>query len=202
MMYKIIHIALDILIVVALLLNLYLGIFTYILDKKYTPPEIPEDPINSSEVVPETEENINPLPSPTPDTVLDYVPAVEDVEAIAKTMYGECRGIPSDMEKAAVAWCILNRLDNGNFGDSVLEVVSAPHQFSGYKSSHPLREDLVALAEDVLVRWYQEKNGVEDVGRVLPSDYLFFVGDSEHNWFAKEYRSRDYWDWSLEDVYS
>jgi hypothetical protein len=28
-------------------------------------------------------------------------------------------------------------------------------------------------------------NGEDNVGRTLPSDYLFFTGDGEHNYFTK-----------------
>lgn len=131
----------------------------------------------------------------------EYIPDKEDVEAIARTLYGECRGIPSDMEKAAVAWCVLNRLDAG-FEDTIIEVVSAPKQFVGYDPDHPLLPNLVTLAEDVMIRWHREKEGEENVGRVLPPDYLWFTGDGSHNWFLSEYRGTDYWDWEYEDVYA
>lgn len=130
-----------------------------------------------------------------------YVPDRNDVEAIAKTLYGECRGVSSDMEKAAVAWCILNRVDAG-FADSILGVVSAPRQFSGYNESHPLIPELVLIAEDVLIRWHKEKEGEVDVGRVLPPEYLWFNGDGNSNRFVSSYGSTDYWNWECIDVYS
>ena len=131
----------------------------------------------------------------------EYIPDKEDVEAIARTLYGECRGIPSDMEKAAVAWCVLNRLDAG-FEDTIIEVVSAPKQFVGYDPDHPLLPNLVTLAEDVMIKWHREKEGEENVGRVLPPEYLWFNGDGSHNWFVSEYRGTDYWEWEYEDVYA
>lgn len=131
----------------------------------------------------------------------EYIPDKEDVEAIARTLYGECRGIPSDMEKAAVAWCVLNRLDAG-FEGTIIEVVSAPKQFVGYDPDHPLLPNLVTLAEDVMIRWHREKEGEENVGRVLPPEYLWFTGDGSHNWFLSEYRGTEYWDWEYEDVYA
>lgn len=89
-------------------------------------------------------------------------------------LWGEARGIPSDTEKAACIWCVLNRVDNGM--GSIVEVVTAPYQFVGYQEDHPVDPELKALCEDVLARWYQEKDGKTDVGRVLPSNYLFFTG--------------------------
>ena len=124
----------------------------------------------------------------------------EDINALARTIWGEARGIPSKAEQAAVAWCVLNRVDAG-YGNTVLEVVSAPGQFHGYSSSYPITDDLADLAKDVLTRWYREKDGEVDVGRTLPSDYYYFNGHGGHNWFRKELRSSTYWDWSLINPY-
>jgi len=117
-----------------------------------------------------------------------------DVELIAKTVWQEAGGIPNEDEQAAVVWCILNRVDAPRWGDTIAEVVTAPHQFAYYESS-PVTEDLKKLAEDVLERWKQEKEGEADVGRVLPEEYVFFDGDGSHNYFRSEYeRTGEYWD--------
>ena len=84
---------------------------------------------------------LQPLPS--------WQPAAEDVEAIARTLYGECRGAETVAEQEAVAWVILNRLDAG-YADTVLGVVSAPGQFAGYSPEHPLWPELVEVARRVL----------------------------------------------------
>lgn len=55
----------------------------------------------------------------------------EEVIVLAKMLWGEARGIPSDTEKAACIWCVLNRVDNGM--GSIVEVVTAPYQFVGYQ---------------------------------------------------------------------
>lgn len=124
----------------------------------------------------------------------------EDINYIAKTLYGECRGISSDMEKAAVAWCILNRVDAG-YGDSIAEVVTAPYQFLGYSPDNPLLDELVEIAKDVISRWNAEKSGHTEVGRILPPEYLWFIGDGQHNHFRDEYKGKSFWDWSLENPY-
>lgn len=128
------------------------------------------------------------------------IPDLTDVMLLARTMYGECRGVPSDMEKAAVAWVILNRIDAG-YASTVEGVVTAPNQFKGYNSNHPLRDDLMYIAEDVLIRWHQEKAGHPDVGRVIPEDYYWFNGSGDRNYFRNEYEGSTYWDWSLENPY-
>ena len=124
-----------------------------------------------------------------------------DVEALAKTMWGEAGSIDSKMEQAAVAWCVLNRVDAEGFGNSIISVITAPNQFLGYKASFPVKPELEELARDVLIRWYREKNGETDVGRVLPKDYCWFWGDGKHNHFRNKYVTSERWDWSLPDPY-
>ncbi len=106
-------------------------------------------------------------------------PDEADVEAIAKVVYREARGC-STVEQAAVIWCILNRVDSSEryFPDTIQEVIKQPHQFA-YTEDTPLWPSHVSLAEDVLQRWHEEKEGAEDVGRVLPAGYVYFVGDGK-----------------------
>ena len=125
----------------------------------------------------------------------------EAAVALARTVWGEARGC-SATEKAAVAWCVLNRVDSSEFPDDVLSVVSQEGRFDGYDPSYPVEEHILALCEDVLARWELEKLGVGSVGRVLPADYLFFEGDGKHNHFRREYvGDGTTWDWSLESPY-
>ena len=121
---------------------------------------------------------ISPLPS--------WEPAAEDVEAIARTLYGECRGAETVAEQEAVAWVILNRLDAG-YADTVLGVVSAPGQFAGYDPAHPLWPELVEVAERMLTLHHREQIGIA-VERVLPREYLWFSGDGVRNTFRDQYR--------------
>lgn len=126
-----------------------------------------------------------------------------DIQLCARLVWGEARGIKSKAEQAAVIWCALNRLDAGGFGNSLYEVVTAPHQFTGYRSSNPITDELSGLAADVLLRYNLEKAGGNDVGRTLPKDCLFFAGKGGRNWFRKTYRgSAERWDWSLPDPYT
>lgn len=156
----------------------------------------------------ELEEAPTPLLStaPTPEPMSSPEAAAlpwtyEEVEMLAKTIWAEARGVPNTARQAAVAWCALNRLDDGTFGDTLAEVLSKPYQFA-YDPASPVTDEFLALADDVLYRWYLEKTGVEDVGRTLPEDYLFFEGDGLENHFRKEYeKTGDTWDWSLPDPY-
>lgn len=122
-----------------------------------------------------------------------------DAYDIARVMYSECRGIQSPVEKACVAWTILNRADL--WGMSIASVVRAPYQFA-YSKNTPIDEALLALAYDVLSRWNLEKNGQTDVGRVLPKDYTYFSGDGRHNYFRNAYSGAyKVWDYSLPSPY-
>lgn len=122
-----------------------------------------------------------------------------DIVMLAKLMYQECGGIPSDTEKACVAWTVLNRVDES--GETISEVITAPNQFAYYEN-RPIEDALYMLAEDVLTRWNNEKNGEENVCRVLPCDYLWFSGDGEHNHFRNAYKGQfSIWDYSLETPY-
>lgn len=123
----------------------------------------------------------------------------EEVVLLAKMLWGEARGVSSDTEKAACVWCALNRVDQG-YGDITI-VVTAPYQFVGYTESNPVDDDLKALCEDVLSRWYAEREGQVEVGRVLPADYLWFSGDSKRNHFRNAYKGGTVWDWSLPSPY-
>ena len=122
-----------------------------------------------------------------------------DIVMLAKLMYQECGGVPSDTEKACVVWTVLNRVDE--YGGTIYEVVTAKNQFA-YYNDRPVDDALYQLAKDVLTRWNNEKNGEVNVGRVLPPDYLWFSGDGEHNHFRNAYKGQfSIWDYSLETPY-
>lgn len=131
----------------------------------------------------------------------EYTPPAADVEALAKMLYGEARGVDSDTEKAACAWVVLNRVDDPRYPDTVLEVLEAPAQFAGYDPNNPVTEELKALAADVLTRYHEEEQGAEDAGRIIPREYLFFTGDGERNYFTAEWNDSETWGWTLESPY-
>lgn len=124
-----------------------------------------------------------------------------EVELIAKTIYGEALVTDSDMEMAAVAWCILNRVDNAEYPDTIEDVITQKRQFHGYNEENPVTARIESLVRDVLDRWYAEKGGNTNCGRVLPKDYIYFDGDGRHNHYSTEWRSEEYWDWSLPNPY-
>ena len=130
-----------------------------------------------------------------------------DIEAlpyIAKVVDGEC-GSGTLTEQAAVIWCILNRVDSDirYIPDDIISVITQEGQFAGYDAARPVREDLLALGWDVLLRWRLEKIGIENVGRILPKDYCWFHGDGYYNYYRNTFEGNNtIWDWSLKSPYN
>lgn len=119
-----------------------------------------------------------------------------EVDLLARTIYAEARGL-SVTEQAAVAWCVLNRVD-ARYG-TLTEVLTAPHQFATWHGE--IAQEQRDIAADVLTRWEREKAGEAEVGRVLPREYLWFTGDGVRNYFRDAYEGGTYWDWGLESPY-
>ena len=127
---------------------------------------------------------------------------MDDARMMAKCLWGECRGIESEMEQAAVAWTILNRVDDDRYPDTIKEVIGQPSQFTGYHAGNPVDNDLLLLSMDVICRWMLERDGLAEVGRVLPKEYVYFVGRNGRNYFGYEWPLTETWDWSAEDPYA
>ncbi len=108
-----------------------------------------------------------------------------DVIAMAQMLYGEARGCELTNQQQAV-WCVLNRVDDARFPNTIIGVLSQPHQFRGYSSGFPVWDNLVEIARDVMTRWSMEKQGAE-VERELDESAVFFTGDGVRNWFRSVY---------------
>ena len=108
-----------------------------------------------------------------------------DVTALAQMLYGEARGCTVDNQMKCV-WCVLNRVDDARFPDTIQGVLSQPSQFHGYSPNFPVWDELKEVARDVLTRWSLEKQGVT-VERELPPEYVFFTGDGVQNHFRAAY---------------
>lgn len=136
----------------------------------------------------ETERVIEtPAPTPTPTPEPEYVMYYDesDVIAMAQMLWGEARGCTRDNQQKAV-WCVLNRVDDPRFPDTIQGVLSQPSQFHGYSPNFPVWDELKEVARDVLTRWSMEKQGA-DVERELPSTFLFFTGNGVENIFREDY---------------
>lgn len=114
----------------------------------------------------------------------------ELAELAGRAIWGEAGGIQDEAQRAAVVWCACNRADawDMEIGD-VLNVDA----FHGLAIKGEVPEQHVELARDVLARWTLEAEGWQDVGRVLPSRFLYFEGDGRVNHFSTEYGGGEYW---------
>ena len=130
-----------------------------------------------------------------------------DVNKLARLLMGEAGGIPSKVEIACVAWVVCNQKDAG-FAKT-LDGVMVPNHFNGLRYQGKISDTCKFLARDVLERWSKEHAGYTNVGRGIPRDYLYFMGDLvAHNWFCKEYHKGSLayakahaWDYSLPSPY-
>lgn len=114
---------------------------------------------------------------------------IEDIEALAKMLYGEARSVESTTEQAACVWVVLNRVDDDRWPDDVVDVLSQPLQFGGYRVYFPVEEWAYDLAADVYDRWTDGRETGQDPGRVIPADYYYWRGEKgcKHNWFRKTF---------------
>lgn len=116
-----------------------------------------------------------------------------------KVMIVEAGGVYPLSHRAAVVWCILNRADAT--GNSISSIITAPHQFA-WVPSQAYSQEQYDFVKDIFTRWLLEKEGFENVGRVLPEEYKWFHGDGYHNHFRNAYSgSYAIWDWSLPSPY-
>ena len=102
-----------------------------------------------------------------------------DIEDLANVMHSEAGGLDT-REIAMVAWCVLNRVDDNQ---GTIHSICNSNQFTRRGD----RKTYAWLAEDVLTRWYLERQGVREVGRVLPQGYFWFTGDGKHNYFRNTF---------------
>jgi len=104
-----------------------------------------------------------------------------EVEAIAKTLAGECY-VDQYIDRAKVAQVIVSRVSDPKFeGDSVIAVLTASsvnekgqvvYQFNGYwRQSREIDPTDYAIAWDILLTWYEG-------GKQPLTSYRYFTGDN------------------------
>lgn len=154
--------------------------------------------------------NLNNRLEATGNFVYDYSKLkdnAKDIIALCRVTLGEA-GCCSDIQKAAVVWCVLNRVDASN--KTIYEVASDKGQFHGYNEKWVVREEELMIVLDVLCRWQNEKyTGVTDPGRVLPKNYLYFASGGKDkdgmliNVFRDSYdfKTANYWNFDCLNPY-
>ena len=120
----------------------------------------------------------------------------EETDMVAKTVWGEARGC-SALQQEAVVWCILNRVDDERFPNSIAGVTTQPNEFFGYSESNPVDEDIRKLTRKVMIVWATEEMMPADGReRVLPREYVFFSGNGIENTFTTKWLGGVVWDWT------
>lgn len=157
------------------------------------PPEliIPQAPAHAASglliapVPPETSAD-TPNTYPSWESVLNTaMEAIPDelVAEAALLAWGEYSG--SDYaQRTAPIWCACNRADAWGLP---LEDVMHSDAFHGLLTEREVPEEWYDLACETLARWELEKAGYIDVGRTLPSEYLYFSGNGVVNVYRTEY---------------
>jgi hypothetical protein len=103
-----------------------------------------------------------------------------EIELVAKTLRGECYDDQPD-DKREVVKVICNRVAAG-FGDSIEAVITASHQFAGYKPDNKPTTNDYEIAHEVLTEWYVS-------GCAAMGEYLYFTaGGGRTNIFRKEWK--------------
>lgn len=159
----------------------------FVVNKPEEPPQELLINVEYTYIPTEGYENIEAI---APEDVVNLDEFEQIACMLAQTIYGEGRGL-TKYEQSLICWCIFNRYDNGKFGETLADVITAKGQFYGYKAHHPIDKELYSMAIDCLLRWQAEKYSVGDVGRTLPKEYLYFYGDGKHNYYRTSYKKSE-----------
>lgn len=157
------------------------------------PPEfiIPQAPPHAASglliapVPPETSV-YTPNTYPSQQSVLNSAMEVISDELVAEAAllaWGEYSGTDY-AQRTAPIWCACNRADAWGL---TLDEVMHSDAFHGLLTEREVPEVWYDLARETLARWELEKMGYIDVGRTLPSEYLYFSGNGEYNTYRTEY---------------
>lgn len=134
-------------------------------------------------IIPVSEETERPevTESPKPKEEEEQKWTDEELEAMVLTLAGECYD-DKEKDKRLVCEVILNRVSNKHFDDTIIEVITKPHQFDGYwTQSRSVSENDYEIATQTLKDWYEG-------GCKALSEYLYFEsGDNRENEFRKEF---------------
>ena len=100
-----------------------------------------------------------------------------EAEYIAKVLYGTAQN-NTERDQRTVIWCILNRVDNTAYPNTVKEVCEQPAQWMGYSDKNPVLATLYNTALKELETWHNDY-------RPVSSDYVYM------SWSSREITLRD-----------
>lgn len=107
-----------------------------------------------------------------------------EVDMLAQMVWGEARGLVAE-EQALTVWCVLNRARDWNL--SIEEVLTAKYQFAGYSESYPVDPDIREMCQSIVDQWEAGEEASTLYPYATSSNYYWFYGDGEHNWFREVY---------------
>ena len=115
----------------------------------------------------------------------------DDVDVISRMVWGEARGV-SRNEQKLVVWTVINRLENGNYGDSLIRVVRARGQFHGYSPRFPVTPEIREMVIEVLEAWDRGEAALVYSPFAETPYYLYFSARRwngwSHNFFRETWR--------------
>jgi len=109
------------------------------------------------------------------------------VDVIARMVWGEGRGV-SRNEQKLIVWTVINRLEDGRYGDSLIGVVRARGQFHGYSPHFPVIPEIREMVVEVLEAWDRGEGAKVYPPFARTPDDRYFHGDGRHNWFRESWR--------------
>ena len=96
----------------------------------------------------------------------------QEAEYIARVLYGNARN-NSERDQRTLVWCILNRVDNPTYPNTVKEVCQQAKQWMGYNDDNPILNNLYEVAKKELETWHSGY-------RPVHMDYVYM------SWSSKE----------------
>ena len=109
------------------------------------------------------------------------------VTVLSRMVWGEGRGV-SRNEQKLIVWTVINRLENGRYGNSLIGIVRARGQFHGYSSRHPVTDPIRNMVIEVLEAWERGEQAKVYPPFATTPHYLYFSGRNGHNWFRERHR--------------
>lgn len=113
-----------------------------------------------------------------------------EIEAnkLAKVLYGVRDNSTDDLR--TYCWCVLNRVDNPNFADTLEEVINQPNQWMRYDTSNYILEKLKQIAIEELTIWH------DGTSRPCTDEYVYMDWSANDIVLRTDFvpiRSTKYW---------
>ena len=114
----------------------------------------------------------------------------EEVDMLAKTVWGEARGTSADEQKLVI-WTVLQRVMSNNnvWPNTIRAVITQENQFHGYSETFPIDPAIRMIVIEVLEDWTNGEEPMLMYPFATETPYYFFHGDGENNWFRRSWRS-------------